>query len=337
MNVCLLDPGIETQAGALSSNLGDLIIQRAVSDEIQSLFPSADLIRYSTHQFLSRDELKSAARCAIAFVGGSNLLTSHMLRYRQWKLSITAARTLRNVVLLGVGWWQYQRPPDLFTKFLLKSCLSKAHLHSVRDSYTHAQLRSIGITNVINTTCPTLWPLQHMDHRDIPQIKAENVLVLLTDYRRDYECDKRLLKLLKEKYQRVFCWPQGRLDADYVAQLGESVNVLDHTLAAFTEFLNSTVPFDYVGTRLHGGIWCLRHKRRSLILEVDNRAKEIAKDTNLPTAGRGDSAFIRRWIDGPSETRLTLPTDAISRWKQQFFTLPHDRNSMPIPSGQRPV
>lgn len=326
MKICLLDPGIGTQAGTLSTNLGDLLIQRATSDVLGDLFPNSDLTRYSTQQFLTRDQLQYAARCDLTFVGGTNLLTSHMLRYRQWKLSITAARTLKNVVLLGVGWWQYQGRPDLFTRFLLKSCLSKTHLHSVRDSYTLAQLRSIGITNVINTTCPTLWPLQDIDQEDIPQTKAKNVLVLLTDYARDYECDKRLLRLLNEKYQRVFLWPQGRLDAEYVAHIGEPVQVLDHSIGAFTELLRSAVPFDYVGTRLHGGIWCLRHKRRSLILEVDNRAKEIAKDTNLPTASRGDFASIRRWIDGPSDTRLALPRDSIGRWKQQFSALPNERN-----------
>ena len=43
---------------------------------------------------------------------------------------------------------------------------------------------------------------------------------------------------------------------------------------------------DYVGTRLHAGIFALNHKVRSIIVAVDNRAIEIAKDTNLPIVRR---------------------------------------------------
>jgi polysaccharide pyruvyl transferase WcaK-like protein len=34
----------------------------------------------------------------------------------------------------------------------------------------------------------------------------------------------------------------------------------------------------YVGTRLHGGIFSMQHGVSALIIQVDNRAAEIAKD-----------------------------------------------------------
>lgn len=117
MKICLFDPGIETHSGKLSSNLGDLIIQEAVSKEIKNIFPDSNIIRYSTQQFLGKDHVKNISSCSLLLVGGTNLLSSHILKYQQWKLSIIDAIRLKNAILLGVGWWQYQQHPDLYTRF----------------------------------------------------------------------------------------------------------------------------------------------------------------------------------------------------------------------------
>ena len=39
--------------------------------------------------------------------------------------------------------------------------------------------------------------------------------------------------------------------------------------------------FDYIGTRLHAGIYCLEHFKRSIIIGVDNESYWIGKDSNL--------------------------------------------------------
>lgn len=317
MKTCILDPGIENHGGHPSSNLGDLIIQRAVNDVVGEIFPQAEIVRYSTQQRLSREQLSDIARCAVAIVGGTNLLSSNFRGFQQWKVSLLDTLHLRHVLLLGVGWWQYQQRPCLPKKVLLKSILSRSMTHSVRDSYTLDMLTAIGIDNVVNTGCPTMWPFLRMDQAKIPSTKADVALVMLTDYSRNPEADTILLKLLNQKYRQIYLWPQGRGDATYVSQLGINVQVLEHNFEAFQKFVTFT-HFDYVGTRLHGGVWCLLHERRSLVLEIDNRAREIAKDTGLPTATRTDFEFIRRWIDGPTQTSIRLPVSAINQWKQQF-------------------
>ena len=43
---------------------------------------------------------------------------------------------------------------------------------------------------------------------------------------------------------------------------------------------------DYVGTRLHAGIRALQHKKRTIIIGIDNRAIEKAKDFNLTVIDR---------------------------------------------------
>jgi polysaccharide pyruvyl transferase WcaK-like protein len=330
MKLCVLDPGIQKHDGTPSDNLGDLIIQDAVNRELSSLFGKTETISYSTHEPLSHAQLKVVADSSLVFVGGTNLLSSNMSDiqfnnpvgtdwvWRQWKISLYDALKLKNAILLGVGWWQYQRPPGPLTRLLLKSVLSSTILHSVRDSYTEAMLRSIGIDNVINTGCPTMWPINDMDMDNFPNEKAPNVLVMITDYLKDFEADRKLFQMLSSKYQNVYLWPQGSLDKSYLAELGISAQVLDRDFGSFKSFVKSGIPFDYVGTRLHGGIWCLLNKKRSLILAVDNRATEIAKDTGLPVVSRADFAAINQWIDQPSKPSIRLPVESINRWKKQF-------------------
>lgn len=94
--------------------------------------------------------------------------------------------------------------------------------------------------------------------------------------------------------------------------------VLERSLPGLDTFIQSGVSFDYIGTRLHGGMRCLQNQRRALIIEVDNRATEIAKDTGLPTVKRDGFATISGWIEGAVRPSIHLPLDAIAQWRGQF-------------------
>jgi hypothetical protein len=45
---------------------------------------------------------------------------------------------------------------------------------------------------------------------------------------------------------------------------------------------------DYVGTRLHGGIRCLKAGARCLIRKIDNRARTIAQAPPIPALPSSD-------------------------------------------------
>jgi polysaccharide pyruvyl transferase WcaK-like protein len=316
--ICIFDPGIENNQGSLSSNLGDLVIQDAVTRELGALFGGASLLRISTQVAMQGDELRAALACDHRFVGGTNLLSSRMRQYRQWEISLMDAWRINDAVLLGVGWWGYQENPDFYTKLVLRSALSKSGLHSVRDGYSLEKLRAAGFQNVINTGCPTMWPLAELDPATIPSTKSDAVLMMLTDYRTEPELDRRLFELLRKKYGTVYLWPQGRADVEYVRTLALPVTMLGHSLTALDDLLRSAPSLDYVGTRLHGGVHCLLAHRRALVLEVDNRAREIARDTGLPTAARSDFEGIERWIDGPTTLNLKMNVAAIAEWRSQW-------------------
>lgn len=324
MKICLFDPGIENNIGQPSSNLGDLIIQEAVERELDKIFGIKNIIKFSTHAGLTKEEVEFIRNdCCFTIVGGSNLLSSNMNEYRQWKIGLKTVFQLKRAILLGVGWWQYQESPNLYTRILLKRALAKKGIHSVRDGYTKEKLQQIGIKNVLNTGCPTMWPLAGIHPENFPVAKSDNVLLMLTDYNKDIELDKKLLSLLFSKYEKIYFWPQGRHDAKYISELTSELKspviILEESLASLDDFIHSGISFDYIGTRLHGGIRCLCAKKRALILEIDNRAKEIARDTQLPTVERVNVEYISKWIDGSFFPNIKLDLATIEQWKFQFF------------------
>jgi polysaccharide pyruvyl transferase WcaK-like protein len=316
----LFDPGLEDNHGTISSNLGDLIIQEAVNRELKTLFGPVEPLRISTQARMTPELRRRMRECEQLFVGGTNLLSSHMREYKQWQIGGLDAWLIRQAVLLGVGWWQYQDQPDLYTRFILRRALSKSILHSVRDSYTQKKLQSIGFKNVLNTGCPTMWPLADFDYSRVPADRSPAVLVMLTDYLPDRELDGKLLALVTSAYEKVYFWPQGRNDLEYFKSLNFPSETLAHSFTALNDFINSDLRFDYIGTRLHGGVQCLLAGRRPLVLEVDNRAKEIARDTGFPTVARDGFDAIRRWITGSTSFNIKMNSEAIAQWRGQFQT-----------------
>ncbi len=318
MHVYLFDPGLMNGSTGVSDNLGDLIIQEAVRRELGEMFGAPVLTCVSSHEWLPPAALASLRSSDFVLVGGTNLLSSNMNRYRQWKINLRSALRIRRAILFGVGWWQYQKPANFYTRCLLRTALSRTHIHSVRDEYTKRKLEQAGLHQVLNTGCPTMWRLTPALLARIPPRKADVALCTVTDYNRDAATDARFLHTVRRLYRKVFIWPQGNQDIEYLAQLRIGAEILDHSYDSFLQFLNSDVHFDYIGTRLHAGIRCLAACRRSLVISVDNRAREIARDTGLHCVARGDRNAMEQWIRFPRRVRLHLNTSAIQAWKSQF-------------------
>jgi len=332
VKICILDPGLQDQKGSISHNLGDLIIQESLTKEIYQLFPGAELVRYATHEPMTAHQLSTLSSFPIVLVGGTNLLTSRFRPYNrwsaryncwsnQWSIDLIDAIRIKNAILLGTGWVQYQGKPDLFSRLIYRAALSSQALHSVRDNYSRSQMIKAGVKNVLNTNCVTMWPLAEMNMARFPTHQAENALVVLTDYSQQPDTDRQLLELLKFRYKKVYAWPQGTGDADYLDRLGFDGIRLNRTLGDLDAFIQSEISFDYIGTRLHGGIRCLQNYRRALIIEVDNRAAEIARDTNLPTVKRKDFDYIERWIQRSQPLDIRLNLDAIQQWRSHTVQL----------------
>lgn len=302
-----------------SDNLGDQIILDAVKDVLQEVLPEAYPYHVATHEYMTRISKSLLAKSDVAFVAGTNILASNMEARVLWKLNPWDAFAFRDTILLGCGWMNYMKQPNTYSRWLLKRVLADRYIHSVRDSYTEEKLRSLG-KQVVNTSCPTMWRLtpEHCQH--VPTSKAPAVVTTLTFYLRRPEEDGEMLRMLKDRYATVYFWPQQREDMAYFESLGVSgVRYVNPSLSAYNRFLDNE-DVDFVGTRLHGGIRALQKHRRALIVRVDNRATEIAKDTGLPTMERKDFVHMNEWISGSETPDIRLPTANIARWKQQFAT-----------------
>lgn len=303
-----------------STNLGDRIIMDAVKQTLDELFSDALIVHFPTHDFINLPSYKIVSKSKLVLVGGSNLLSSNMPFYRQWKVGLLDFLNLSDVILMGVGWWQYQNQPNPYTKLFYRKVLSENCLHSVRDSYTQKQLNSIGIKNVINTSCPTTWSLTHDHCQGIPQQKADSVLLTFTVYKQNEEMDSKLVEVLLKEYKNVFFWTQQPNDYKYMKKMtGEKIHYVEPTLDGLDDALQSQ-DVDYVGTRLHAGIRALQHKKRSIILGVDNRATEISKDINLPVIDRADISGIVDLINSNLQIKINLPEENIKLWKESIVS-----------------
>jgi len=313
----ILDTSIATQ------NTGDLIIMEAAKEEAENALIHNQLLYFPTHEKLSSYGRQLQKKISFNIACGTNLLHSHMGIVKQWHIGILDAYTMKPTVLLGVGWRSHKkRNTDFYTKWLLNKVLSHTHLHSVRDSYAEKKMRDMGFNNVVNTGCPTTWSLTKDHCQKIPIKKGENAIVVLTDYSQDIERDSHILNTVISNYKKVFFWCQGLLDHEYIAQLGfeNKVEFISPSLKGYRNILaDKSISLDYIGTRLHGGIFALQHFRRSILIGVDHRANEMGKDLNLPVIDRyASSSDIENKILNDLELNIKLPQEKIDLWKNQF-------------------
>ena len=129
-----------------------------------------------------------------------------------------------------------------------------------------------------------------------------------------------MLNILGRNYRKVYLWIQGKKDEEYLQMLEKPSNltIIPRSLKAYEEKLNLG-NIDYVGTRLHAGIFALNHKIRSLIIAVDNRAIEIAKDTGLPIVLADNIADeLEKKITEYSAANIRIKEKNIYTFKAQF-------------------
>tara|TARA_Y100001970_G_C14109605_1_gene790117 strand:- start:129 stop:1040 length:912 start_codon:yes stop_codon:yes gene_type:complete len=290
----------------------------SIMDEI---FSNYFIYKMQSSEAFGKTSIRHFNQSDYIFFGGTNALTSNINKEKYFGFSILNLVYFNRLLLLGVGWWQYQQKPNLYTKFFLKRMLDKSLLHSVRDSYTQNMLKSIGIKNVINTSCPSTWALDKQHCDQISRTKSDSVVFTITDYNKDPEADSSFINLIQNQYSSTFFWPQGSGDLEYFSKLAiplrDKITVLKPNLDSFNSLIKNYKP-DYIGTRLHAGIRSLQYKNRALIIGIDNRAIEMARDIKLDVTERGNLEEIAFFIDNNSPSLITIPNKEIEKWKHQF-------------------
>lgn len=298
-------------------NNGNGIIMQAVYEYLLQVYGNAYIHRLSFYDDYEKYALQNIERCESVFVGGTNALNSEMDIIRDIGVNDKNIDILKNkIVLFGVGWRVYEKEPNEYTKKLICEMLNNNVIHSVRDGYAERMLRRIGIENVVNTGCPTLWKLTKEHCAQIPKEKSENVVVMMTP--KDMKKDSFIMEIIRKNYKNIYFWPQGADDYWYIKTLCPKAIMISPQLEELDKFLELHQDIDYVGTRLHGGIKCLQHKKRTIIIALDNRAIEMKKDFNLPVVLPDEVGRLDEFINRKSEIDICLPQDNIDFWLSQF-------------------
>ena len=211
------------------------------------------------------------------------------------------------------------RGVNFYTRGLYRKVLSHEVVHSVRDERSKRLLERVGL-RAWNTGCPTLWGLTPEHCEAIARTKGDEVVFTLTSYHPDPRKDRAMVDVLRRYYSRLYFWSQSINDLGYLHSLGaaDDVEIVPPSLVGFQTVLDRGA--DYVGNRLHGGIFALQRRRRAIIVAIDYRAREMGKDYSLPLVERDSiEVDLADRIEAPWATRIEgLDFDLIETWKAQF-------------------
>lgn len=319
-NILLLDTSVGSQ------NKGDDIIMECVRQELSPILKNNFEYTLPTHVspfhwyqvWRNSLRLQSYSNCRLKFVGGTNILAKNMLtHYPQWNINLFNCKPLSGSILVGVGAGAGEHK-DWYTRRLYRKVLNHNYYHSCRDERTKQYVENILGLKAINTGCVTMWMLTPDFCRSIPTTKSDKVVFTLTNGKYD-ERDQILIDTLKRSYKDVYFWPQGISDYDYLHAYNniDGITILPASKQAYDRFLTD-FDTDYVGTRLHGGIYAMRHKRRSIIIIIDERAREINRSNNLVCLEKNDITQLEGIINSEIETKIRMDYAKINSWKEQF-------------------
>lgn len=324
--ILLLDTSIGT------SNMGDFIIMECVREELQFLLGDAFVMNMPTHLpafstfAVWRNSLavQNYATADWKLAGGSNLLVKDLkTHYPQWNIHPFNSKPLWGTILVGVGAGAGETTNRYTTK-LYRKVLHHDFFHSVRDERSKEYVEKVLGLKAINTGCVTMWKLTPDFCAQIPTKKASRVVFTLTGKdgaeRVDPE-DQALIDILKRQYDKVFFWVQGDRDLAYFrkARNTDGICIVPPSLAAYDSLLNED-DLDYVGTRLHGGIYAMRHKKRAVIIAIDERADAIHRGNHLNCISKNRVPDeLEAMLCGEIRTKVEMPQNEIERWKAQFI------------------
>ena len=312
---------LDTSVGTF--NKGDEIIMECVWKELEFLTNKNFVLTLPTHvspfhwyQVARKSNaLMTFANSKYKFAGGSNLLVKDLMtHYPQWNINLFNYQPLKGIVMMGIGAGAGNKS-NWYTIYIYKHMLSKEYYHSMRDERSKDYVKSLGL-KALNTGCVTMWMLTPDFCKQIPTEKSETVVFTITgtDAR-----NQQLVNILKNNYSRIVFWPQGHLDFDSFKALRNTngIEILPATKDAYDQFLTNTET-DYVGTRLHGGVYAMRHKRRAIIIAIDERARGINENNNLNCIEFDQLEKLDDMINSSLETKIKMPFEEINKWRAQF-------------------
>lgn len=309
-HIHLLDTSIS------SDNIGDEIIVDHLKAQLFQNFPDAYFTSSSSHDGLGAFGRKLAAKADLVFLLGTNALHPEyrFLGGGLWPLRPKDVSALENkVILFGVGAIKDFQSIQPMQKRLLRRVLRSEATHFVRDNTALKLVEQCGL-KVVNGSCPTLWSLA-TPMRFAPN-DVDSAVFSLTYYRKK-AVDAQFVAYMQKRYKKLHFWAQQIEDIDYLHSFPDtlSIPILPPNLRAYDAFLKAE-ECDVIGSRLHGGIRALHAGRRSVIIAVDNRARDIGRETSLPVIAQGEDMSVLEEMLGND---IVVDMSPLSRLRDTFF------------------
>lgn len=320
--IVLFDPGIR------SLNKGDEIIMQSAEYELADIIKDKYVIKSATHApivtWYQNTNLNPRMRiyheAQYKFICGSNLIWKNMFKPRPvFNIDLTNCLPYSNSILFGIGIGQVDNKTNLYTKLLYKKILSKDIIHSVRDDAAAEFVRSLGY-KAINTGCPTMWRFTPEFCKGIPIKKSNNVIFTLTDYGKEKNFDQKMIDILVSNYNKVYFWIQGVFDKEYfdTFENTKDIIVVPPTIEAYSNILKQD-DIEYVGTRLHAGMFAMQHKRRAVLIAIDNRVRDMQLSYDLHVIERSKIDELESYINREFVTDIKIKQENINIWMKQFI------------------
>lgn len=321
-NIVLFDTSIGTQ------NKGDEIIMESVRREITSILKGNFVYNFPTHLVsfpfghqITSTKARMVAGADYKFICGTNLFWTHMLRPNPLlNVNMMNYKPLRGSVLLGVGYdiEHCSDRFDLYSKRLWKKILSADYVHSTRDNKTKEYLEQLGL-RAVNTACPTLWALTPEHCKTIPSKKADKVVFTLSSTGGIHkENNQKVIDILFKNYKEVYFWAQtfeGYLMLKSYDKF-DKIKLIESDLNAYRSFLQNN-EVDYIGTRLHGGVFAMQNGKRTINLSVDHRAEEFDQ-YHINCLPQEELKALDEKINSDFATSVTIDYEVIRQWLSQF-------------------
>lgn len=314
-----------------TSNLGDEIIFSAVRDNMQEIFNLGTSMRLGTHvaNFSHLQMLKKGFKVQfcqdadLKFICGTNILAQRMIGKinAQWQLSRYNSSIYNGCIMIGVGATDSGNKMDFYAKSLYKKILSKRYIHSVRDEQTKQMLESLGF-QAINTGCPSLWKFTPEFCKTIPTTKGKDCILSINGYKQhqDFLSDQKMIDIIRRNYNNCWIWIQTTEDEKYFNTLNNTDGIKKiYSLDEYKRVLTQN-EVDYIGSRLHGGVFALQNAVRSIIICIDHRVVGFHKLNHLPVIKKDEiETKLEDMINSEFSTDIIVDQDAISMFKRQFL------------------
>ena len=323
-NVLILDTSIA------SFNKGDDIIMECTRKELAPILEESFELTLPTHVspfhwyqvWRNSFYVQQFINCKYKFVGGSNILIPNLLtHFPQWNINLFNYQPMKGCIMVGVGAGAgAEGKIDRYTQYVYQHLLNHELYHSARDERSKVYMERLGL-KAINTGCVTMWMLTPEFCKTIPSKKATRVVFTLTkgNLPIQREKDQHIIDTLRRCYQEIYFWPQGIEDEDYFLGLAntEGIKMLGASKQAYDDYLTNN-DTDYVGTRLHGGVYAMRHRRRAIIIAIDERARAINEKNHLNCIDFNQLEHLEEMIESEFSTEIVMDHESIKKWKSQF-------------------